>query len=1030
MTDTVAAPVAALVDEAARLLPTQAPLPAFVHHNTLHAFAHLPFDEAVAEAAEVLGGEPYLSEEEFAALRATGKITSEDLAAVTADAGDDPVVPGGPTRRDFLRLRLGHPVEVPEGAALDWLLEETAARTRLDPGVPPARLARLAHDAARALPGAGAAAARQELLALLWDRLAAVAPPAAAGAPPAVRRRDQLRERTGVDTDEIVHPLLIRFCAAYLDQGVAHWPMPGREAGLLTAFRDLYGGPARATPRALRALPPLLARQRAQDWSAERTVDWALDALGVPPAGRRAAVEATLLSLRGWAGMVRQLERRPVDAPVAAPPARLVDYLAVQLTLDLVAARHVLRRHLSPTASMSTLDDHPDPPPPAAADLPLVYEAFVLAQRLPVDLDTFADPAHARAWLRAVADADALTRRRLWQAAYERRHQCEVLDALRAHAAHPPPRPHAAAFQAVFCIDEREESLRRHLEEVCPDAETLGYAGFFGVPMAYQGATDVRPRPLCPVVVTPRHVVTEEPRGDARRARRRRSRFGALHHGYDTGSRTLLRGAALSLGAGLGHLLPLIGRCLFPRVFHRAVDRLARGPRLGPTRLALEFRGSTAAGDRRGFTVAEMADIVAAALRTTGLAGRLAPLVLLVGHGSASLNNPHEAAHDCGATGGGRGGPNARALAAMANDPRVRAVLAARGLPVPDAAWCVGAYHNTCDDTVRYYDLDLVPAHAGAVLGRARTAVAEALRRAAHERCRRFADAGPALPAHRALAVAQAHTVDLGQPRPEYGHATNAVCVVGRRSRTRGLFLDRRAFLVSYDPAGDGDGAVLAGLLGAVGPVCAGINLEYYFSRVDPVIYGCGTKLPHNVTGLLGVMDGHASDLRTGLPWQMVEIHEPVRLLLVVEAPPHRLAAAVAADAGLAALVRNRWIRLAAWHPDDGTLSVYGGAGFTPHVPQRTWLPVAATSAHVYAGRTGPLPPVRVRAGAPPPPPDGAVPRDEEDGPGPVAGTDGTPGADRAARDDRGCADPGDGAARAVGTAPAIGTDGAAGGVR
>src|SRR5690606_14867778 len=117
------------------------------------------------------------------------------------------------------------------------------------------------------------------------------------------------------------------------------------------------------------------------------------------------------------------------------------------------------------------------------------------------------------------------------------------------------------------------------------------------------------------------------------------------------------------------------------------------------------------------------------------------------------------------------------------------------------------------------------------------------------------------LPIGRAPAHVAGRAVDLGQPRPEYGHATNAVCIVGRRSRTRGLFLDRRAFLVSYDPGGDPTGELLADLLAAVGPVCAGINLEYYFSRIDPAGYGCGTKLPHNIAGLLGVMDGHASDL-------------------------------------------------------------------------------------------------------------------------------------------------------------------------
>src|SRR5207248_10823313 len=94
----------------------------------------------------------------------------------------------------------------------------------------------------------------------------------------------------------------------------------------------------------------------------------------------------------------------------------------------------------------------------------------------------------------------------------------------------------------------------------------------------------------------------------------------------------------------------------------------------------------------------------------------------------------------------------------------------------------------------------------------------------------------------------------------------------------------------SYDPTqDDAAGSILAGLLRAVIPVCAGISLEYYFSRVDPTGYGCGTKLPHNITSLLGVMDGAASDLRPGLPWQMVEIHEPTRILFIVETTPQAM---------------------------------------------------------------------------------------------------------------------------------------------
>ncbi|MEU5697071.1 DUF2309 domain-containing protein [Actinosynnema sp. NPDC020468] len=871
-----------LVDRAAALLPEQGPLQAFVHHNTLHAFEHLPFGDAVTEAAAVFGTEPYLSEAEFHRHLRSGRITPGDLDAVVADEVVDDggqIVPGGPTPRRFHELRLRHHVEVPRGPALHWLLAETDAVDAVDPR---------------------------------WDLLRAVGP---APEPQAVsaRPRDRVLAATGVDPDHLAHPLLIRFTAAFLDQGVAYWAMPVREDGLLAAFRALYGRAGGPPDPFLRGLPGCL---RGQDgWTAERTIHWALRELGVAREDWSEVVTATLLSLRGWAGMVRQFEHRPDRAPVEARPARLADYLAVQLTLDVFAARHV-RATAEPVADV-----------PARPELEPVYEAFVLARLMDVPLT---DTGQAAAWLAACTRCDEVERRRLLHLAYERRHRVGVLDGLAAHQALSAD-PGVPRFQAVFCLDEREESLRRHLEECCPSVETFGFAGFFGVAMNYRGVDDVRSRPLCPVVVTPRHAVVEQPLHPGRTRRSARARWTRA---VSTGSRTLARGGVFSVALGAAGLASLVGRCLFPRAAHRWEHRShAEAP---PTRLVMEF------------SVAEMADIVSTVLRTTGLSRGLAPVVLIVGHGSSSLNNPHESAHDCGATGGGRGGPNARAFAAMANDPAVRAELAERGLVIPEGTWFVGGYHNTCDDTMTYYDEDLVPAGHAEPLRRAENALAQACVLAAHERCRRFESAPPDLALADALAHAETHAVDLGQPRPEYGHATNAVCVVGRRRRTRGLFLDRRAFLASYDPDCDTDDALLTSLLLAVGPVCAGINLEYYFSFVDPAGYGCGTKLPHNITGLIGVMDGHASDLRTGLPWQMVEIHEPVRLLLVVEAAPERLAAILAAHPNLDRLVSGGWIQLVAW--DRDAMHVYARGAFRPHVPERTAFPVVARSAEVYAG--------------------------------------------------------------------------------
>src|SRR6185312_16080072 len=257
------------------------------------------------------------------------------------------------------------------------------------------------------------------------------------------------------------------------------------------------------------------------------------------------------------------------------------------------------------------------------------------------------------------------------------------------------------------------------------------------------------------------------------------------------------------------------------------------------------------------------------------------------------------------------------------------------GIELPSETVFVGGVHNTCNETVTFSDLDQLPPSHREEFQQAQRSIEAACDRNAHERCRRFMSAPLTLSFAAARQHVEERSEDLAQTRPELGHATNAITIVGRREWSRGLYLDRRAFLTSYDPTqDDADTTILTRILQAVFPVCGGINLEYYFSNVDNNGYGAGTKLPHNLAGLLGVMDGAASDLRTGLPWQMVEIHEPLRSLFIIETTPEAMLRIMERDEGIGRMCRNAWILLTVLDPDSRQVSVFEDGAFRPYRPQ------------------------------------------------------------------------------------------------
>jgi uncharacterized protein YbcC (UPF0753/DUF2309 family) len=904
-----------IVAHASHLLPAQGPIGVFIHHNTLHAFQHLPFEQAVVEASKVYGTEPYMREEAYRRAVGEGRILVEDIDAVLASDEDPEIWPA--MRRRELRRRLLVPgLRVFQPETVQWELEQDGL---------------LENPEAKRL----------------FDLCVKVTPAPEAEASTPARPRDGLLVLTGTDLDDIVHPWLIRLGAVFTDQGLAYWPMPNRQDGFLSACLTLFRQPFCALPPELGTLPSRCNQMTGPSVSAEETVRRVLAALGVAEADWQRVLETELLALAGWAGMMHRLEAEPELAPHERVPARLMDFLAVRMLLTLAAVDSQTGDAGAWKTGQITGDAFAQRLASAATLLDAAQQVEVPAGRLPA----------LQAELRLF---DELERRRILHVAYERRHERQILLPLAEHRRRARlPESEKLSAQVFFCIDEREESIRRHLEEMAPDIETFAAAGFFGVAVNYAGIDDAHGVSLCPVVVKPAHAVVErvsEGHDDAhaKRVWLRKLWARGMREWY-VHSRTLIGGWVATSLLGVLSVVPMAARVLSPRR-HALLLNWLNGQILPEPRTELAFERQDAAGHHaaegllQGFTVQEKVDRVAAILTMAGLRRGFARIVVILGHGSTSLNNPHESAHDCGACGGRRGGPNGRLFAAMANHPGVRTGLRERGVVIPDDTWFVGGYHDTCNDNVELYDLDEVPPAHRRDLAQVRAMLDKARAGSAHERTRRFEAADWPSTFAGGLHHVQERAEHLAEPRPEYGHCTNAVTIVGRRSSTRGLFLDRRAFLVSYDMAQDPNNNSLAGLLGAVIPVCAGISLEYYFSFVDNERYGCGTKLPHNVTGLVGVMNGYESDLRTGLPWQMVEIHEPVRNLFVIESTPERIEATIRANALNWEFLHNRWIRVASMDPDTGAMQIYRNGVWKPVEGDDEGLPSTVSSVAWYNG--------------------------------------------------------------------------------
>lgn len=455
--------------------------------------------------------------------------------------------------------------------------------------------------------------------------------------------------------------------------------------------------------------------------------------------------------------------------------------------------------------------------------------------------------------------------------------------------------------QFIFCIDVRSEPYRRSLESV-GNYETFGFAGFFGIAAQITDTITGKTHASCPVLLTPKHKVSESPCCPVQSlSDRKRHRLVTLFKKlYQSIKYTFTTPFALAEGLGLASGTWIGLRTLTPS--------LANKIKTGVKHLIRRSINVKPCLDTIPFD--EKCKSAEAALRAMGMTKNFSSLVVFCGHGSTTENNAYASALDCGACGGHQGCSNARIIADILNEEAVRENLALRGLHIPLETIFIGAKHNTTTDEVTLYtDLPLTTL---------KNDLKRAQKHAAKIRIRKIAPKSKCIHAKKAL---EKRSYDWAQVRPEWGLANNAAFIIGPRSLTKSIDLDGRCFLHSYDYTQDQDASSLRTILTAPMVVAQWINAQYLFSTLDNIAYGSGSKITHNITGKIGVIQGNASDLMTGLSLQSlyqsdtIPFHKPQRLLTIVYAPTDMIDQIIASEAILQKLFGNGWVKLIAIDP-------------------------------------------------------------------------------------------------------------------
>lgn len=696
--------------------------------------------------------------------------------------------------------------------------------------------------------------------------------------------------------EKLVHLLdhhMIKWCKLYLDDSQAGWTMPNREDGFYRAWQRLV----RYDPALTK-----VQRESLKDWpqEAQDALKRALFRLEISESDIQSYLEGHLLSLPGWAGMMLYRSRQ-----FSREQALLTEYLAVRLSLEWALVKPYLPLTNQPAEKKVSMTS--------------LLAAWIQWGELTLEEWSELPASEQNEYLLFAYKFDEKLCRKLWLEAWEQTYTERLSQKLLSKQQEINYKKSSLA-QFAFCIDVRSEPFRRQLEKQGP-IETIGIAGFFGLPIATSELASNHSHASLPVILKPQHKIKESADDkELQSYQQRKQAVNSLSYTFKTMKQNVLPSLLLPELSGPWLSLQMVARSFVPKSANRLISNVRETWLRKPnTKLTLNHTNSTKAEVPVGFSEKEKVNYARQALKMMGLTENFAPLVVICGHGSSSINNPYASALDCGACGGAAGGFNARVLAGLCNLPEVRKELAAEGIDIPKDTVFAAAEHNTTVDELDWLYVPELSEAAQEAFDYIEGIMPKVSQKANEERLAQL----PNVQSQLKNPQAEAHRFaeDWSEVRPEWGLARNAAFIIGPRELTEDCDLEGRAFLHNYDWKQDKNGELLANIIAGPGTVTQWINLQYYASTVAPHYYGSGNKATQTVTSGLGVMQGNASDLLTGLPWQSVmqsdqeAYHSPLRLLIVIQAPSKYIERLLKNDSAFREKVQNGWVRLASMNP-------------------------------------------------------------------------------------------------------------------